>query len=253
MNLILPAEDGIDRRCAAVNAARVTILERDTFEVLVARDPDLAVTRQEYQNKPPADRRMAAEWEYDRGVAEELTAPLFGNTPVIGSGAVLALAIDPDFGPAMLTVGSIEYQLGRRDEAMALFLRLTELPADTEDLFEMIDKAGDFLIDRGAIDDAQQLYEAAVGKHPGVALLHAALGYCHGKSRRFAEAVAETRKAVEIEPHNHEHLSDLGWSLVKAGQYDEARKVLLDAVAASPPDYETARANLKYLDSLQSG
>ena len=40
----------------------------------------------------------------------------------------------------MLTVGSLEYQYGRVEEAMILFLELTTLPADTEDLPKIIDR-----------------------------------------------------------------------------------------------------------------
>lgn len=58
--------------------------------------------------------------------------------------AVAPLAIDPEYAPAMLTVASLEYQYGRVDEAMVLFLELTKLSADTEDLPEIIDKAGAF-------------------------------------------------------------------------------------------------------------
>ena len=53
--------------------------------------------------------------------------------------AAAPLAIDPDYAPAMLTVGSLEYSVWLcRAEAMAWFLKLTSVPAETEDLSEII-------------------------------------------------------------------------------------------------------------------
>ena len=41
----------------------------------------------------------------------------------------------------MLTVGSMEYQLGRREEATRLFHGLLKLPIDTPELEVIVDKA----------------------------------------------------------------------------------------------------------------
>ena len=74
-----------------------------------------------------------------------------------GEGAIAALAIFPDFAPALLTVGSMEYQYDRADEAMRYFLRLTTLSADTMDLVEIIDRAGSFLTDVPDLSRAERL------------------------------------------------------------------------------------------------
>ena len=77
---------------------------------------------------------MAAQWEYDSDVASDLF-----NMALLESGAetmtkpkwppgFLALAIEPLFAPALLTVGSLEYQHGFLREAMEMFLTLTRLP-----------------------------------------------------------------------------------------------------------------------------
>jgi len=52
---------------------------------------------------------------------------------------------------------------------MRLFLQLTTLPADTEDLVEIIDTAGDFLINQDDAEHAGQLYAAAARAYPNVA------------------------------------------------------------------------------------
>ena len=154
--------------------------------------------------------------------------------------------------PVMLTVGSLEYQYGRVEEAMALFLKLTTLPADTEDLQEIIDKAGDFLINQSDYVNAGQLYAAAVRAHPQVALYHVGLGYCAAEGGRMEESVAHHRRADDFEPNSYLHLNDLGYSLLEAGQYDEAEKVLQRAIQLAPPDYDLAQGNLEHLRKMRS-
>ena len=117
--------------------------------------------------------------------------------------AATPLAIDPEYAPAMLAVGSLEYQYGRIEEAMALFLKLTTLPADTEDLPEIIDEAWDFLIDQGDHVNAGQLYAAAVNAYSQVALGRFGLGYCAAIGGRMDESVMHHRRAVELEPHSY--------------------------------------------------
>ena len=116
-----------------------------------------------------------------------------------------------------------------------------------DNLPEIIDKAGDFLIDQDDLEHAEILYAAAAEVHPKVAIYHIGLGYCAGANGRFDDAVKHTRRAVELEPDNYRHLSDLGFSLTQAGQYDEEEQILLRAVKLAPPDYEMAKGNLDHL------
>jgi len=223
-----------------------------SFSKLLEVDRELAELRREYECQPSEERRNAAEWQYDSACASDMFDQALGQHSVMGDalgawrGYVAALAIDPEHGPAMLTVGAIEYQLGRVDEAMALLLHLPRLAHD-DCLPEIIDKAGDFLIDQDDLTSAERLYAAAAELHPEVAIYHIGLGYCAGENGRFDEAVKHTRRAVELEPDNYLHLSDLGFSLTQAGQYDEAERILLRAITLAPPDYEMARGNLDHL------
>ena len=124
-----------------------------SFSMLITWDSGLKSLRLEYAHAALQKRRMAAQWEYDSSMASDLF-----NMALLTSVAetlpqskwppgFLALAIDPLFAPALLTVGSSEYQHGFVKEAMELFLTLTKLPEDEEDLAEIIDKAGNFLLD----------------------------------------------------------------------------------------------------------
>ena len=226
-------------------------LEEHPFKECVTGDPDLAATRAEYARKSAEDRRKAADWEYHSAIAGGMFSAALagiGQEPLGEDGwpeGVLALAIDPLFAPAILTVGSIEYQFGRVDEAMELFMTLTTLPADEPDLPVIIDKAGDFLLDEEDHEHAQALYAAAEGAFPDVAIYPVGLGYCLGKLGLYEEALEKARRADELEPDDCRHLNDLGWALFEAGYGAEAEEVLVRAAALSPEDYEFPRNNLE--------
>ena len=224
------------------------------FRELVEKDGELKNLRAQYASLPAEERRQAAQWALDSSQASMLIARAANEPGLIHPAwhdAAAPLAIDPEYAPAMLTVGSLEYQYGRVEEAMALFLKLTTFPADTDDLQEVIDKAGDFLIDQGDHANAGHLYAAAVRAYPQVALYHVGLGYCTAESGRIDECVAHHRRAVELEPDNYLHLNDLGYSLLEAGQYDEAEEVLQRAVHLAPPDYDLAQGNLDHLRKVR--
>ena len=122
------------------------------------------------------------------------------------------------------------------------------MSGDEPDLVEVIDKAGDFLLDRKDFGNALKLYEAAVNHHPETAAFWNGVGYCLGRLGRKTEAVAAARRAVAIEPSSAARLNDLGWALLEAESYPEARSILEQAVALAPAGYELPRGNLLQLE-----
>ncbi|MBW2318479.1 MAG: hypothetical protein JRF24_07340 [Deltaproteobacteria bacterium] len=134
------------------------------FSVLVKEGRDLAALRRDYVSAPAQKRRKSADWEYHSRMASEIFNDSIALAGKEGLGesywpsGIIALAIDPLYGPAILAVDSNEYQLGRVEEAMKLFLTLATLQKDEEDLVIIIDKAGDFLIDQDDYENAFALY-----------------------------------------------------------------------------------------------
>lgn len=224
------------------------------FAQLVVSAQELAETRREYADKSPEERRAAASWAYDSGMAHDL----FSRALLSAGGdadldadfesGVLALAIDPRFAPALLTVGSIEYQYKRPDAAMELFMTLATLPQTEPDLAEIIDKAGCSLLDQNDTPNATRLYRAATEAYPGVCEHWSGLSYCLGKAGQMEEAVAVARKARSLNESDPRILNDLGWTLVLAGFHDEARTVLKRSSALAPTDYALPGNNLRELD-----
>jgi len=228
-------------------------INKSPFSILIASSPTLKRLRSRYASAGATDRQHAAEYVYSSDIASQLfraIAPDMAAGNAL-SGPVEALAIDPDFAPALLSVGSIEYQLGRHEEAMGHFLRLTTLPPDTADIAEIIDKAGDFLIGAEDIARAERLYYAAVSAFPAAATLHSGLGYCASKLDRKPEALAHARKAVALEPENAVILCDLGWALIENNLLTEAESSLRKAISLAPGE-TLAEGNLEHLGTLLS-
>ena len=232
-----------------MTSANITF-ENTPFSRLIKESEELAQIRNDYASLSDKERMFAADYQYYASFASQLFNAALGKTSDESSslpGEVIALAIDPNYAPAILTVGSYEYIYGRIDEAMNLFLTLATLPETTKDLVEIIDKAGDFLIDNKDYKNAKALYLAAIHEHPNISTYHNGLSYCLAKFGRLEEAVEQARFAVNLEPDNYIYLNDLGWSLVEAEHFDEAQTILKRAVSISPPDYELAKGNLEEL------
>jgi tetratricopeptide (TPR) repeat protein len=235
----------------------MTKFENSPFVVLVEEDRNLAALRREHASKPAKERRMAADWEYHSEMAGGIFNDALARAGQEGLGesfwppGIVALAIDPMYAPAILTVGSIEYQLGRVEEAMKLFITLTTLPKDEEELEIIIDKAGDFLIDQDDYENALVLYSAAERAYPNETIYLSGSGYCLGKLGRHEDSVKKYRHANTLEPDNFKHLNDLGYSLFEAGKFDEAEKFLQRSISLAPPDYEFPRNNLIKLREMR--
>ena len=163
-----------------------------------------------------------------------------------GSIAALKRALEamPTYAPAILSMGSVEYQLGRIAEGRELFQSLLSLPKNTTDIRQIIDEAGTFLTRIGAYEDGMALYRAAVKRYPDVAVLWEGLGYCASHAGFDEEAVSANQRALELEPENQKLVNDLGWTLFRADRFVQARETLERAVSMDPTD-ELAAENLR--------
>lgn len=192
-----------------------------------------------------AERRFAAHGMY----AESMVRSALGEQEASIEALERSLEIDPRYAPAILGVGSIDYQRRKVKRGRKLLLSLVSLPADAadegeNDLADIIDKAGDFLIQSDHYTDGLSLYRAAVERFPDRSTFYQGIGCCAAYERLFEEAVVASEKAVALEPDNQEFVNDLGWCLYEAGRLDQARQILGRAVEMNPED-ELARENLR--------
>ena len=158
----------------------------------------------------------------------------------------LALEAMPTYAPAILSMGSVLYQLGRVAEGRRLFQSRLSLLKNTTDICQIIDEAV-FLTKVGALQDGMALYRAAVKRYPDVSALFEGLGYCAGQAGLHREAVSAHERALELEPDNQRLVNGLGWTLLQAGHILEARKTLERAVSMDPSD-RLAQENLRFCE-----
>jgi tetratricopeptide (TPR) repeat protein len=187
----------------------------------------------------------AGTFEAEAAYADSIVRTAMGDLEGAVAALTRALEFAPGYAPAIFSLGTVEYQRGNLAAGRRLFHSLLACPADTPELCEIIDHAGDFLIERRAYKDGLELLRAAALQFPHVAVFHQGVGCCAGHEGLHQEAIAASRRALEIEPANARFLSDLGWSLLKAGQLSEAQEALSRAVAMDPGD-ELAKENLRF-------
>jgi tetratricopeptide (TPR) repeat protein len=242
------------KRTATAKAATHT---KQSFAELLSRDPELSAVRVEYARKPEAERRAAAEWAYDEGIANSLFGAALARLESKPAPAprwppgFAALAIDPEFAPALLTVGCHEYGCGRQAEGMKLLLQLTQLSPDTADWIEIIDKAGQWLVDGGDAASTCRLYEAALKARPGEQEFIIGMGWALCRAGKQSEALPWLERAVANDPNNCSVLNDYGWGLTELGRFDEAEKALEKAVQLAPAAYDLPANNLERLRQLR--
>ncbi|MBI4874926.1 MAG: tetratricopeptide repeat protein [Acidobacteria bacterium] len=185
-------------------------------------------------------RRFQAEADYGESVFLSTIGDQAGSIKAVKR----SLEWDPGYAPAIMTMGSVEYQLRRRAAGRKLFLSLLALPESTPHLIGIIDQAGDFLIDRGAYQDGLELFRGAAKKFPAATVFLQGVSCCASHQGCLDEAVSASERALQLEPENQKLVTDLGWSLFLAGRQDEALTVLERAVAMNPAE-KLARENLR--------
>jgi len=197
------------------------------------------------RSKRSRDSRAAAQFAADAEYAESIFRTALGDTSASIAALKRALDIDPEYAPAILSMGSVEYQLKRRASGKRMFLSLLALPEETEDLCKIIDEAGSFLIDANEYADGLELFRLAAHRFPNVAEFQQGIGCCAGHEKFTDEALAASRRAVDLDATKAAYVSDLGWTLVLAERYMEAEVMFQRALAIDPSD-ERAQANLEY-------
>lgn len=228
-----------------------------SFARLIKQDIELSGARTEYARKPKNVRRAAAERVYDESVA----LSLFGSAVARSHGRELfdakwprvffALAIDPEYAPALLTVGCHEYGSGRKSEGMGLFLQLTQLAPDTPDWIEIIGKAGDYLMSEKDHVNTCRLYEEALKVCPEEQEFIIGMGWALCHAGRQVESLPWLKKAIANNPEESALLSDYGWALAELGRFDEAQAVLEKAVETAPSGYDLPANNLARLQQMR--
>ena len=73
----------------------------------------------------------------------------------------------------------------------------------------------------GELDQAVSLYKQSIELVP-TAEAHTFLGWTYSFQRKYREAIAECRKAIEVDPEFGNPYNDIGAYLIELGRWDEA-------------------------------
>jgi tetratricopeptide (TPR) repeat protein len=167
--------------------------------------------------------------------------------------AMVALdqALSLGFPPAILTAASVQYQCEQQAKGKQMLFSLLSLPSETENLVEIIEEAGAFLISVNETTDALELYRKAAAKYPDVPVFHQRFGQCAAQEDMFDEAIAAGQRAIDLDPENAALVSDLGWTMFLTERYREAEALFLRALEIDPEN-ENARMNLEYTRDMLS-
>ncbi|MFO7915375.1 MAG: tetratricopeptide repeat protein [Candidatus Krumholzibacteriales bacterium] len=191
------------------------------------------------------ERRFSAQALY----AESIFQYSVGDIDAAIHSLEYALNIDSEYAPAIMTMGSIEYQRQNFVRGKKLFLSLLSLLPRAADggeveLADIIEEAGDFLIQSGYYLDGLELFRAALDRFPNRATCYLGISCCASHEGFLDEALEAAEKAYKLDPENQKCVNDFGWSLFEVGRLDEAGKMLSRSVEMDPSD-ELARENLR--------
>jgi Tfp pilus assembly protein PilF len=84
-------------------------------------------------------------------------------------------------------------------------------------------------------------YQKVLKSHPKEASLWFGQGMCYSKLKRWDEAVANLRKAHELDPDNRPYANTLGYCLARAGRYEESLGCFREVVGEARAQYNLAR------------
>jgi Tfp pilus assembly protein PilF len=87
----------------------------------------------------------------------------------------------------------------------------------------------------GELDEAASLYKASIQQHP-TAEAHTFLGWTYSFRGRLEDAIAECRKAIDVDPEFGNPYNDIGVYLIEMERPDDAIPWLEKATAASRYD-----------------
>jgi tetratricopeptide (TPR) repeat protein len=93
--------------------------------------------------------------------------------------------------------------------------------------------AGDWLAASGHCAEAEREYERAPTGKPAGAIQYG-LGQCYQQAGDRVNALAQYRKALELDPSKEEHYLSSASLMIIVGQFDEARKILDSGIERFP-------------------
>ena len=132
---------------------------------------------------------------------------------------------------AHTNLGSLLFQQGRMDEAIAQYQKALNIAPDYSEAHNDLGLA---LFQKGQVGEAIAHYEQALKTSPSNTEAHVNLGNALVQQGRLDEAVAHYLTALAIQPRNGKIYSNIGNALFQQGKLDEAIDCLHRGLAILP-------------------
>ena len=159
-----------------------------------------------------------------------------------------ALEVNPNYVPALLLIAELALDDRQRDDARASIQQALAVNPNSLEA-RSLDVAVAFLEAR--TDDVEAGAAAALALNPVYGDVYRVAGDHAARNYRFDEAVALTRRALEVDPASTRASANLGMHLLRTGDEAGARRSLEAAFEADPFDIVTFNL-LAMLDTVDT-
>ncbi|HYR27211.1 MAG TPA: tetratricopeptide repeat protein, partial [Thermoanaerobaculia bacterium] len=179
--------------------------------------------------------------------------------------ATRGVALDANDADSQSTLGMLQNESGRHDDAARSFERaLAMRPDKTEALVGLGDAFGGL----GRAADAEAMYRKAVALRPDVTGAATKFGMFLYAQGRHKEAADQFRRVTELAPGFSHGWANLGGTLQALGRFDEAKAALRKSIEIQPTaagwsnlgtvqflsgDFDAARASYEHATQLAPG
>jgi tetratricopeptide (TPR) repeat protein len=167
-----------------------------------------------------------------------------------------AVAADPKFTRAWITLGSLNMAMSRTDAGLDAFRKAIDSDPKQPVPYWILATA---LTSMHRSDDAIQVWQSLLKVDPEDRGAMRNLGELYFQQKRYAEAIPTLETAVRLDPEASGPLSQLGLAYMKSGEVDkgystlqQALKLDSSALALNNFAYELADANMKLPEALES-
>lgn len=135
----------------------------------------------------------------------------------------------------------LEKQAKLRDDARRAYESVLKMDPNNVEAYRGLGRVYTHL---GDYERAFATYQKATTKLPKSAALWHDYGHCHNRRKEWPQAIQCFQKALACEPDNRDVLKELGLTLARAGQFEQALTPLTRASGAAMAHYYVARMQL---------